>query len=179
MHKYRGLLGEVLLASFALQIFALLSPLFMQVVIDKVLAHRSFTTLEVMTIGIVGLAVAETVLGLLRTYLFAHTTNRIDVELGARLFRHLMALPISYFQSRRVGDSVARVRELENIRMFLTSSALTLVIDLFFTFVFVAVLFFYSPLLAWIVIAAFPLYIGISLGAAPLFKRRLDEKVKR
>ncbi len=179
MHKYRRLLGEVLLASFALQIFALLSPLFLQVVIDKVLAHRSFTTLEVMTIGIVGLAVAETVLGVLRTYVFAHTTNRIDVELGARLFRHLMALPISYFQSRRVGDSVARVRELENIRMFLTSSALTLVIDLFFTFVFVAVLFFYSPLLSWIVIGAFPLYVGISLGAAPLFRRRLDEKFRR
>ena len=179
MHKYRALLGEVLLASFFLQLFALLSPLFFQVVIDKVLAHRSFTTLEVMTIGIVGLALAETVLGVLRTYLFAHTTNRIDVELGARLFRHLMALPISYFQSRRVGDSVARVRELENIRVFLTSSALTLVIDLFFTFVFVAVMFFYSPLLSWIVIAAFPLYIAISLGAAPLFRQGLDEKFKR
>ena len=83
----------------------------------------------------------------LRTYLFSHTTNRIDVELGARLFRHLLALPIAYFQARRVGDSVARVRELENIRNFLTSSALTLVIDLFFTFVFLAVMFFYSPLL--------------------------------
>ena len=83
----------------------------------------------------------EAILGTLRTYLFAHTTNRIDVELGARLFRHLMALPIAYFQARRVGDSVARVRELENIRNFLTSSALTLVIDLFFTFVFLAVMF--------------------------------------
>ena len=91
--------------------------------------------------------VFDTILGILRTYLFAHTTNRIDVELGARLFRHLLALPISYFQARRVGDSVARVRELENIRNFLTSSALTLVIDLFFTFVFLAVMFIYSPLL--------------------------------
>ena len=102
----------------------------------------------------------------MRTYLFAHTTNRVDVELGARLFRHLMALPLSYFQSRRVGDSVARVRELENIRVFLTSSALTLVLDLFFTLVFVGVMFFYS-LLSWIVIAAFPYYIGISIGVAP------------
>ena len=88
-------------------------------------------------VAIVGFAVAETLLGIMRTYLFAHTTNRVDVELGARLFRHLMALPLSYFQSRRVGDSVARVRELENIRVFLTSSALTLVLDLFFTLVFV------------------------------------------
>jgi subfamily B ATP-binding cassette protein HlyB/CyaB len=101
------------------------------------------------------------------------------VELGARLFRHLLALPLAYFQARRVGDSVARVRELENIRTFLTSSALTLVIDLFFTFVFLAVMFYYSPLLTWIVLAAFPFYIGISAGATPLFRRRLDEKFRR
>ena len=100
-------------------------------------------------------------LGGLRTYVFAHTTNRIDVELGARLFRHLMALPIAYFEARRVGDSVARVRELENIRNFLTGSALTLVIDLFFTIVFLAVMFYYSPLLTWIVIGSFPFYIAI------------------
>ena len=179
MNKYRRLLGEVLVASFFLQLFALLSPLFFQVVIDKVLVHRSLTTLEVIVVGLVALALADTVLGILRTYLFAHTTNRIDVELGARLFRHLMALPIAYFQSRRVGDSVARVRELENIRNFLTSSALTLVIDLFFTLVFVAVLFLYSPLLSWIVIAAIPAYVAISVGATPLFKRRLDEKFRR
>jgi len=179
LNKYRGLLGEVLLASFFLQIFALLTPLFFQVVIDKVLVHRSLTTLEVVAVAIVGFAVAETLLGIMRTYLFAHTTNRVDVELGARLFRHLMALPLSYFQSRRVGDSVARVRELENIRVFLTSSALTLVLDLFFTVVFVGVMFFYSPLLSWIVIAAFPFYIAISIAAAPLFKRRLDEKFRR
>jgi ABC-type bacteriocin/lantibiotic exporters, contain an N-terminal double-glycine peptidase domain len=121
----------------------------------------------------------ETVLGILRTYLFAHTTNRIDVELGARLFHHLLALPMAYFQARRVGDSVARVRELENIRNFLTSSALTLVIDLFFTFVFLAVMFFYSPLLTWIVLGSFPFYIAISAGVTPLFRRRLDEKFQR
>ncbi|HEY6717008.1 MAG TPA: type I secretion system permease/ATPase [Reyranella sp.] len=179
MHKYRGLLSEVLVASFFLQLFALVSPLFFQVVIDKVLVHRSLSTLDVLMIGLVAIAVFETVLGILRTYLFSHTTNRIDVELGARLFRHLMALPIAYFQARRVGDSVARVRELENIRNFLTSSALTLVIDLFFTFVFLAVMFFYSPLLSWIVLASFPFYIAISAGATPLFRRRLDEKFRR
>ena len=142
IHKYRHLLGEVLVASFFLQIFALVSPLFFQVVIDKVLVHRSMSTLDVLIIGLIAIAIFETILGILRTYLFAHTTNRIDVELGARLFRHLLALPIAYFQARRVGDSVARVRELENIRKFLTSSALTLVIDLFFTFVFLAVMFY-------------------------------------
>ena len=179
VHKYRRLLGEVLVASFFLQLFALVSPLFFQVVVDKVLVHRSVSTLEVLVVGLVAISVFETILGILRTYVFSHTTNRIDVELGARLFRHLVALPIAYFQSRRVGDSVARVRELENIRNFLTSSALTLVIDLFFTFVFVAVMFFYSPLLTAIVLAAFPLYIAISAVATPLFRRRLDEKFKR
>src|SRR6202022_1687317 len=141
IHKYRRLLGEVLLASFFLQLFALVSPLFFQVVIDKVLVHRSMSTLDVLVIGLVAISIFEAILGTLRTYLFAHTTNRIDVELGARLFRHLMALPIAYFQARRVGDSIARVRELENIRNFLTSSALTLVVDFFFTFVFLAVMF--------------------------------------
>jgi ATP-binding cassette, subfamily B, bacterial HlyB/CyaB len=179
IHKYRHMLGEVMVASFFLQIFALVSPLFFQVVIDKVLVHRSLSTLDVLVVGLVAISIFETVLGILRTYLFSHTTNRIDVELGARLFRHLLALPIAYFQARRVGDSVARVRELENIRNFLTSSALTLVIDLLFTFVFLAVMFFYSPLLTWIVLGAFPLYIAISAGATPLFRRRLDEKFQR
>ncbi|MBV8510296.1 MAG: type I secretion system permease/ATPase, partial [Xanthobacteraceae bacterium] len=179
IHKYRKHLSEVLLASFFLQLFALVSPLVFQVVIDKVLVHRSMSTLDVLAFALVGIAVFETILGILRTYLFSHTTNRIDVELGARLFRHLLALPLAYFQARRVGDSVARVRELENIRNFLTSSALTLVIDLFFAIVFLLVMFLYSPLLTWIVIASFPFYIGISAGATPLFRRRLDEKFAR
>ena len=179
VHKYRGLLSEVLLASFFVQLFALVSPLFFQVIIDKVLVHRSMSTLDVLMVGLVAIALFETVLGIGRTYLFSHTTNRIDVELGARLFRHLLALPLGYFQARRVGDSVARVRELENIRNFLTSSALTLVIDLFFTVVFTAVMFFYSPLLTWIVLGSLPLYIAISAASTPLFRRRLDEKFRR
>ena len=179
IRKYRRLLGEVLVASLFLQIFSLVTPLVFQVVIDKVLVHRVLSTLEVLTIGLATIAVFEAILGALRTYLFAHTTNRIDVELGARLFRHLMSLPLAYFQTRRAGDSIARVRELENIRNFLTSSALTLVIDLVFTFVFLGVMVVYSPWLALIVIGAFPFYIGISAGATPLFRRRLDEKFQR
>jgi subfamily B ATP-binding cassette protein HlyB/CyaB len=179
MHKYRRILGEVLVASFFLQLFALVTPLFFQVVIDKVLVHRGLTTLDVLILGLITVSVFECVLGTLRTYVFAHTTNRIDVELGARLFRHLLALPIAYFEARRAGDSVARVRELENIRNFLTSAALTLVIDLFFTIVFVAVMFYYAPLLTWIVIGSFPFYIGLSAGVTPIFRRRLDEKFSR
>ncbi len=179
IHKYRHLLSEVLLASFFLQMFALVSPMFFQVVIDKVLVHRTLSTLDVLVVGLVAISGFETVLAILRTYLFSHTTNRIDVELGARLFHHLLALPMAYFEARRVGDSVARVRELENIRNFLTSSALTLVIDLFFTFVFLGVMFFYSPLLTWIVLGSVPFYVAISAGVTPLFRSRLDEKFRR
>ncbi|HYM02315.1 MAG TPA: type I secretion system permease/ATPase [Stellaceae bacterium] len=179
MNKYRRILGEVVVASFFLQLFALVTPLFFQVVTDKVLVHRGLTTLDVLVIGLITVSLFETVLGTLRTYVFAHTTNRIDVELGARLFRHLLALPIAYFEARRAGDSVARVRELENIRNFLTSSALTLLIDLVFTVVFLAVMFYYAPLLTWIVVGSFPFYIGLSAGVTPLFRRRLDEKFNR
>ncbi len=179
IHKYSRHLTEVLVASFALQLFALVSPLFFQVVIDKVLVHRGISTLDVLIIGLLGIGAFETILGILRTYLFSHTTNRIDVELGARLFQHLLALPTAYFQARRVGNSVARVRELENIRNFLTGSALTLVIDLFFTFVFLGVMFLYSPLLTGLVLISFPFYVAISAGATSRFRTLLDEKFKR
>jgi subfamily B ATP-binding cassette protein HlyB/CyaB len=155
--KYRRLLGEVLLASFFLQLFALVTPLFFQVVIDKVLVHRGMTTLDVLAIGLLAVSLFEVVLGGLRTYLFSHTTNRIDVSLGARLFDHLLRLPLGYFQARRVGDSVARVRELETIRDFITGSGLTVVIDLFFTLVFFVVMYSYRPTLTWVVLGGDPL----------------------
>jgi subfamily B ATP-binding cassette protein HlyB/CyaB len=179
VHKYRRILGEVLVASFFLQIFALATPLFFQVVTDKVLVHRGYSTLDVLVLGLLAISGFETLLGALRTYIFAHTTNRIDVELGARLFRHLLALPIAYFAARRAGDSVARVRELENIRNFLTGSALTLVVDLFFTVVFLAVMVYYSPLLTLVVLASFPFYAALSAGLTPLLRRRLKEKFDR
>ena len=143
--KYRKFLGEVLVASFFLQLFALLTPLFMQVVIDKVLVHKGFTTLYVLAVGMIALALFDALLGGLRTYLFSHTTNRIDVGLGAQLFRHVLALPLAYFEARRVGDTVARVRELEHIRQFLTSHSVTVVLDLLFTVVFLAVMWFSAP----------------------------------
>ncbi len=177
--KYRRPLTEVLIASFFLQVFGLLTPLFFQVVVDKVLVHRGLSTLEVLAVGLAALSLFEVLLGGIRTWLFAHTANRIDVELGARLFRHLMALPMAYFGSRRVGDTVARVRELETIRQFLTSSALTLVLDLFFAIVFVGVLLIYSPTLTLIVIGAIPLYVVISGLATPMFRTRIEEKFAR
>lgn len=179
MVKYRKLLGEVLLASFFLQLFALITPLFFQVVIDKVLVHRGLTTLDVLAIGLLVVSVFEVVLGGLRTYLFSHTTNRIDVELGAGLFQHLAALPLSYFENRRVGDSVARVRELENIRNFLTGSTVTVVIDFFFTFVFFGVMYYYSPTLTYVVLGTIPFYVALSVFITPILRRRLDEKFQR
>lgn len=177
--KHRKLLGEVLLISFMLQLFALVSPLFFQVVMDKVLVHRGLTTLDVLVIGLVGVVIFESVLNALRAYVFSHTTSRIDVELGARLFRHLMALPLAYFQARRVGDSVARVRELENIRSFLTGNALTVVLDVFFSVVFIAVMLFYSVPLTLIVLVSLPLYFGLSLAVVPVLRQRLDTKFAR
>ncbi len=177
--KYRRLLGEVLLISFVLQLLALVSPLFFQVVMDKVLVHRGLTTLDVLVIGLVVVVVFESVLSALRTYVFAHTTSRIDVELGARLFRHLVQLPLAWFQARRVGDSVARVREMENIRNFLTGNALTVVLDLLFSVIFVAVMLVYSVPLTLIVLVSLPLYFGLSLAVVPVLRRRLDTKFAR
>ena len=177
--KHRKLLGEVLAVSFALQLFALLTPLFFQVVMDKVLVHRGFTTLDVIAFGFLVVVIFETVLSGLRSYVFAHTTSRIDVELGARLFRHLLNLPLAYFQARRVGDTVARVRELENIRQFLTGNAITLVLDLFFSVVFIAVMLFYSGWLTLVVILSLPAYGLLSLLITPLLRARLHEKFNR
>ena len=177
--RYRRLLGEVLLASFFLQLFALLTPLFTQVVIDKVLVHKGFTTLHVMAVGMVALALFDGLLSGLRTYLFAHTSNRIDVGLGAQLFRHVLALPLAYFEARRVGDTVARVRELEQIRQFLTSNSVTVVLDLLFTAVFLLVMWCYSSTLTLVVLASLPLYAILSVAITPVIRARLNEKFNR
>ena len=177
--KYRRLLAEVLLVSLVLQIFALLTPLFFQVVMDKVLVHRGFSTLDVIATGLLAIMLFETLLSGLRTYVFAHTASRIDVELGARLFRHLIGLPLAYFQARRVGDSVARVRELENIRSFLTGNSITLVLDVLFSVVFIAVMCLYSGWLTLVVVLSLPLYFLISLLITPLLRARLNESFNR
>ncbi|MCG5238846.1 type I secretion system permease/ATPase [Azospirillum doebereinerae] len=177
--KYRSILSEVLLASFFIQLFGLVTPLFFQVVVDKVVVHRSLGTLDVLMIGMLAVTLFEAVLGGLRTYTFAHTANRLDVELGAKLYQRLLSLPMGYFAARRVGDSVARVRELETIRNFMTSSTITLVLDLLFTVVFLGVMMVYSPMLTAVVAASFPVYIAISLVATPILRRRLDEKFAR
>jgi subfamily B ATP-binding cassette protein HlyB/CyaB len=177
--KYRRLLGEVLLISLVLQLIGLVTPMFFQVVMDKVLVNHAMKTLHVIGVGLICAILFEAVLGGIRTYLFSHTSSKIDVELGARLFKHLLDLPISYFQARRVGDSVARIRELENIRAFLTGNAMTLVLDLVFSFVFLAVMLWYSAWLTLIVVVSIPLYVGLSLVFTPILRTRLNEKFNR
>jgi len=156
-----------------------MTPLFFQLVMDKVLVHRGFTTLEVLAVGFLALALFDAVMGGLRNYLFAHTANRVDVELGARLYHHLLRLPQAYFEARQVGQSVARVRELETIRNFITGTALTLIVDLSFTFVFFGVMYLYSPLLTGVVAAAIPFYILLSILITPVLRHRLDQSFQR
>lgn len=177
--KYRKPLRDVLIGSFFLQLVGLASPIFFQLVIDKVLVHQSLATLEVLAFGLTAILIFETLLSALRNWLFAHTSNRVDAELSAALFKHLVALPLSYFEARRVGDSIARVRELESIRNFLTSNAVTVVIDLFFTIIFFIVMYLYSPLLTLIVALTVPIYALISIVITPPLRARLDEKFKR
>jgi subfamily B ATP-binding cassette protein HlyB/CyaB len=177
--RFKRLFAEVLLISLFMQIAALATPLFFQVIIDKVLVHKGVSTLTVVMMALIGLAVLEITLSGIRTYLFAHTTSRIDAILGAKLFAHLIALPIAYFESRPVGQTVARVRELENIRQFLTSSGLTLIIDVVFTIVFFAVMALIAPWLTLIPLAAIPLYVLVSLVVTPILKARIQERFQR
>jgi subfamily B ATP-binding cassette protein HlyB/CyaB len=177
--NYRRPLAHVLLASFFVQIFALVTPLFFQVVIDKVLSHKSYDTLLVLVFGLVVFGLFDVVLQYLRSYALTHTTNRIDVELGRRLFFHLFRLPMSYFETRSAGQTVARVRELETIRTFLTGQGLFSTLDILFTVVFIAVLFAYSWKLTLIVLISIPLYVFIAALVLPALRETIKEKFNR
>jgi subfamily B ATP-binding cassette protein HlyB/CyaB len=174
--KYRRLFAEVLLASLLIQIFGLVTPLFFQLVMDKVLVHKAMTTLRVLVIGFGTASLFEVVLNGLRDYVFDHTTNRMDVQLGSNLFRHLVSLPLSWFQARQAGQSVARIRELDSLRGFITSSALTLVIDLSFAVIYFVVMWFYSPTLTLVVLISIPFYVLLSIFITPILRHRLDKK---
>ena len=177
--RYRRAFAHVLIASLFVQLFALVTPLFFQVVVDKVLVHRSYSTLIVLVVGLPRSASSMWYCNICAPMRLSHTTNRIDVELGRRLFRHLLNLPLTYFETRAAGQTVARMRELETIRGFLTGQGLFCGLDFVFTIVFVAVLFAYSVTLAWIVVASIPFYIAIGFLIRPLLKERIDEKFDR
>lgn len=177
--KYRKLLAEVLLASFTLQLLGLGTPLITQVVIDKVMVQESLPTLDVMAIALLLVALFEAVLGVLRLFIFTHTARRLDLSLSAQLFRHLMRLPLAYFESRRVGDTVARVQELEQIRSFLTGTALTVILDSIFAVVYLALMFYYNIPLTFVALAVLPLFATLTIVATPILRNWLNETFNR
>jgi subfamily B ATP-binding cassette protein HlyB/CyaB len=129
-----------------------------------------------MTIGLFVVTIFEVALTFLRTFLMGQTSSKIDVELGSNLFGHLLHLPISYFETRRVGDSVARVRELENIRNFLTGNTLTVILDILFSMIFLGIMFWYSAILTIIVLVSIPMYALVSFLFTPILQKRLEHK---
>jgi HlyB family type I secretion system ABC transporter len=177
--KYRKLLIEVLVASLTLQILGLATPVITQVVIDKVMVQGSIPTLDVMAIAMLGVAFFEATLGILRLFIFTHTARRLDLSLSAQLFRHLLRLPLSYFEARRVGDTVARVQELENIRQFMTGTALTVVLDAVFATVYLTIMFYYSSTLTWAALSVIPLFVILTFIATPILRNWLNETFNR
>jgi len=174
--KYKRIIAEVMLGSFVVQLFGLVTPLFTQVILDKVIVHRSLSTLHVLGIAFIAVALFECMLNLARNYIFTHTVNKIDAKLGAKLFRHLFALPFVYFESRKVGNIIARVRELDQIREFITNKSVSVIIDLFFSSVFLIVMFVYSKLLTLIVLLIVALIGIIYVTLTPELRARLESK---
>ena len=172
LQRYRGILLQVLVASFVVQLFSLANPLLIQVIIDKVISQRSLDTLQVLGIALVVVTLMEGVIGALRTFLFTETTNRLDLRLGAEVIDHLLRLPLSYFDRRPVGELGTRVAELEKIREFLTGQALTTLLDTAFSVIYIVVMVFYSWLLTLIALCVLPIQVGLTLLGAPLFRRQ-------
>ena len=175
LRRYRGVLLQVLLASFVVQLFTLANPLLIQVIIDKVISQRSLDTLQVLGIALVGVTIFEGVLGALRTFLFTQTTNRIDMRLGAEVIDHLLRLPLDYFDKRPVGELGTRVAELEKIRQFLTGQALTTVIDAAFSVIYILVMALYSWVLTIVALIVVPIQALLTVVGAPLFRKQFRE----
>lgn len=174
--NYKGIIAEVLVGSFIIQLFGLVTPLFTQVILDKVIVHHSLTTLDVLAFAFIAVTVFELMLNLSRKYIFVHTTSKIDAKLGSKLFRHLFSLPFNYFESRKVGNIIARVRELDQIREFITNKSVSVIIDLLFSFVFVAVMFLYSIKLTFVVLGFVALIAIFYVTITPVLRRRLKHK---
>jgi ATP-binding cassette subfamily B protein len=172
LKRYRGILFQVLLASFVVQLFSLANPLLIQVIIDKVISQRSLDTLQVLGIALVIVTLLEGLIGALRTFLFTETTNRLDMRLGAEVIDHLLRLPLNYFDKRPVGELGTRIAELEKIRTFLTGQALTTLLDTAFSVIYIVVMVIYSWLLTLIALCVLPIQIGLTVFGAPLFRRQ-------
>ena len=176
--QHRTILVQVLIASFFVQLFGLLNPLLIQQIIDAVINQGNLSSLNVLGTLLVGMAVAQAVLGALRTYLFSDTTNRIDISLGATIIDHLLRLPLGYFARRPVGEVSSRINELEKIRSFLTGTALTVVLDAVFAVIYIAVMLLYSVSLTFWALAVVPLFLGLTVVAAPLIRSQLRDQAE-
>ena len=174
--KYKKIVGQVLLGSFVIQLFGLVTPLFTQVILDKVLVHRTISTLNVLAFAFIIVSVFELLLNLARNYIFIHTTNKIDAKLGSKLFKHLLRLYYVYFENRQVGNIAARVRELDRIREFITDKSVSVLIDLLFSVVFVVVMLMYSVKLTMIALGFIALIGIIFLLVTPELRARLEDK---
>jgi ATP-binding cassette subfamily B protein len=177
--RYRKVLGEVLIASIFVQLFGLANPLMIQVIIDKVIVQNSINTLHVLGVFLVVVAIFEAVLTSLRTYLFVDTTNRIDLALGSEIIDHLLRLPLRYFERRPVGELATRINELENIRQFLTGTALTVVLDAVFSVLYIVVMFIYSWVLTLVTLAVIPLFVFLTIVVSPIVRQQLRTKAER
>lgn len=173
---YKKIVGEILVASFVIQLFGLVTPLFTQVVLDKVLVHHSLSTLNVIAIAFGAVIVFDMLLNLSRNYIFTHTTSKIDAKLGSKLFKHLVSLPLVYFEKRKVGNIIARVRELDRIREFIANKSVTVVLDVFFSFIFIIMMMLYSVKLAFIAIGFVSVIAIIYFFITPKLRARLEDK---
>ncbi len=174
--KYWHILRECILASIFVQLFGLVSPLAFMIVIDKVLSNNSMSTLDMLIFSLIVISIFEIILNALRTYLLSHTANRVDLTLGIHLFKHLINLPLSYFQSRQVGDTIARIKELEVVRQFITGSGILLLLDMLFFIIFIVFMFLISPFLSLIVTGAIPFLFLASFVITPLLRNKLEDK---
>jgi subfamily B ATP-binding cassette protein HlyB/CyaB len=174
--KHRRVWRDVLIASLFIQLLALGTPIFTQVVIDKVVVHRTQSTLVVIAVGMSLFAIFSALLSWVRQYLVLHTGNRVDAVLGAAVFEHLLKLPTRYFETRPTGVITARLRGVENIREFIASAAVTLVLDLPFLGVFVAIMLAYSVPLTLMALGVIALIMLLSVLVAPIFRSRLNEQ---
>ena len=173
---YKRIVGEVLLASFVMQLFGLVTPLFTQVVLDKVLVHHSMSTLNVIAIAFGAVIIFEFLLSIVRNYVFVHTTSKIDARLGARLFRHLISLPLVYFEKRKVGNIIARVRELDQIREFIANKSVTVLLDMLFSVVFVVMMMIYSVQLTFVSLGFISIIAILYIIVTPNLRKRLEAK---
>ncbi|MFC5499625.1 ABC transporter transmembrane domain-containing protein [Caenimonas terrae] len=174
--RHRKVWRDVLLASLALQLVALATPLFTQAIVDKVVVHRTESTLIAIAAVMAILLVFNGVLSWGRQYLVLHTGNRVDAVLGAAVWDHLLKLPASYFERRPTGVVAARLHAVENIREFVSGAAISMLLDLPFLVICLAVMFSYSAVLSGLCVSVVLVIALASLVMAPVFQRQLNEQ---